>query len=123
MPMTGAAAIIQKHPYLHYNEQRALESIVRDVIPRYPVVRTMLLYGSKARGNFAEESDIDLLFVTDDVLTRAKKNEISDAIFEIEVEHEVVVSAIFAGARDFEAAGSSFLKRVHNEGIVLWSRE
>ena len=121
--MMEATAVIQQHPYLNYNEQRALEHIVLSVIPRYPVIRQVLLYGSKARGNFTEDSDIDLLFVTDDVLPRTKKFDISDAIYEAEVKHDVVVSAIFVSVQDFKTGGTPFLKRAQNEGIVLWSRE
>lgn len=114
---------VRKHPFLNFNEQRALESIILRVISTYPMVRGIVLYGSKARGNFIEESDIDLLFITERALSRAMKFEISDAVYDEEVEHDVVVSAIFVSEPDFLSSGSSFLKRVRNEGIVLWSRE
>lgn len=121
--MMQVSAVIQKHPYLHYNEQKALESIILRVASTFPVISRIMLYGSKARGDFAEESDIDLLFVTDYILPRAVKFEISDAIYEAEVESDVVVSAIFVNARDFQTKKSPFLERVRREGIVLWSRE
>lgn len=123
MPMMEVMAVIQKHPFLNYNEQRALESIILRVISTYPVIRTIVLYGSKARGNFVEESDVDLLFIADHALPRAMKFEISDSIYEAEVEYDVVVSAVFISAQDFRSTGSSFVKRARSEGIALWSRE
>lgn len=44
---------------LNYNEQRALEGIIQEVTNKYPV-KKIILYGSKARGDFVEGSDIDL---------------------------------------------------------------
>jgi len=121
--MIEASATVSKQPYLNYNEQRALESIILRVVPEYPAIIKMVLYGSKVRGDFTEESDIDLLFVTDVVLTRAMKFEISDAIYETEVVNDVVVSAIYVNERDFQMKKSSFLDKVRSEGVAVWSRE
>lgn len=123
MPMPGFAETVRKHPYLSYNEQMALEAIIGRMASGYPLITAIILYGSKARGDFLEESDIDLLFVTGRSLTRAEKFEISDAVYEAEVEYDVVVSAVFVEAGGFQTSDPPFLKRVRSEGIPLWSRE
>jgi predicted nucleotidyltransferase len=79
---------------LNYNEQRALEGIIQEVTNKYPV-KKIILYGSKARGDFVEGSDIDLLFVAEGSLERPTKFQMGDIIYEYEVSHDVVVSAIF----------------------------
>jgi predicted nucleotidyltransferase len=121
--MIEVSSAVQKQPYLNYNEQRALESIILNVVPKYPAIGKIVLYGSKARGNFTEESDIDLLFVTEHALPRAVKFDISDAIYEAEVEYDVVVSAVFVTAQDFSTKSSPFLRRARSEGTAIWSRE
>ncbi len=115
--------IILRHPYPNYHEQGILIDIVRMVQSLYSFIEKIILYGSKARGDYHEESDIDLLFVIKEVLPRALKNEIYDSIFELEIKHGVVVSVIFITVEDFDAKSAVFIRRIHEEGILLWSKE
>jgi len=110
-------------PHLNYNEQLALKSIIQKLPPMYPMINRIMLYGSKARGDFIEESDIDILFVADYALTRTLRFEVYDVIYEFEVEYDVVISAIFASISDFQTKNTPFFKQVQKEGITLWSRE
>ncbi len=89
----------------------------------YPMINKIVLYGSKARGDFVEESDIDILFVTDYPIHRTLKTEIYDMIYELEVEYNVVFSVIFINKEAFESKNTSFIKQVYREGNTLWSRE
>lgn len=115
--------IISRQQYLNYNERKALEAIVNKISLMYPMIKEIILYGSKARGDYEEESDIDLLFITDSALPREKRSEIYDAIYEIEVQHDVVVSVVFINKSDFQSKKTHFLRQVKREGITLWSRE
>jgi len=40
-----------------------------DVLARYPQVKKAMLYGSRAKGNYKNSSDIDLTLLGDDDLT------------------------------------------------------
>ncbi len=121
--MRKIAEYIFQHPYLSYPEQQLLNDIIQKIPPLYPMINKILLYGSKARGNFLEWSDVDMLFVTDYDLRRTLKFEIYDLIFELEVKYSVTVSVIFVTALDFQAGGTSFLRSVAEEGIILWSKD
>ncbi len=114
---------ILKQPYLNYNEQQALKGIVHRLPSIYPMINKIMLYGSKASGGFVEESDIDILFVTDYSVHRTLKTEIYDMIYELEVEYNVVISVIFIDKETFESKNTSFIRQVHREGDTLWSRE
>ncbi len=118
--MERSEEVISRHPYLNYHEQRILSDIVRLVQSSYPFIRKVILYGSKARGDFHEESDLDLLFVTEEVLPRSLKFEIYDSIFELEVRYSVTVSVIFVKEIDFQVKDTGFIKRIRKEGILLW---
>ena len=50
---------------LNYNEHKGIKGIISDISQQYPQIRKIILYGSKTRGDFAEDSDIDLLFITE----------------------------------------------------------
>lgn len=108
---------------LHYYEQVGLKGIIEELARKYPFIDKIILYGSKARGDFAEDSDIDLLFVTDRDIPRSIKFTIYDIIHKHEVDNDLVVSAIFVTALDFETKVSLFIRSAKKEGIVLWSRD
>lgn len=108
---------------LNYNEQVSLKGIIKDLAKRYSFIKKLVLYGSKARGESLEDSDIDILFITGTEIPRKVKNEISDIIYNYELANDVVVSAIYVSETDFINKISPFLMRVRKEGIVIWSRE
>ena len=51
--------------YLTNNERNALFELKEKITEKYPGVK-LILYGSKARGDYTQDSDIDLLIVIDD---------------------------------------------------------
>ncbi len=51
--------------YLTDNERNALLDLKEKVAEKYPIVK-LILYGSKARGDYNRDSDIDLLIVIGD---------------------------------------------------------
>jgi predicted nucleotidyltransferase len=123
MPVMNAGAALLKTSNLNYNEQHAIAG----VLMRVPAVLTglscIVLYGSKARGDSLEESDIDLLIVTQETASREMKFNVYDIIYDFEVEYDVVISAVFATDEAYNARTSPFLRKVQKEGILLWSRE
>ncbi len=114
--------VINDRISLNYNEQQALRGIINEVTSKYPVKR-IIIYGSKARGDFLEGSDIDILFITDIDLDRSKRFQICDIIYNYEVSNDVVVSAIFISDADFRERVNTFLTRIKREGVVIWSKE
>lgn len=51
--------------YLSDNEKKALSELKGRILEKYPEAK-LILYGSKARGNYNKDSDIDLLIVIND---------------------------------------------------------
>lgn len=54
----------------------------------------MILYGSIVRGESNEESDIDFLVLTRRPLTRYERHQITDIVFEINLEFETNISTL-----------------------------
>ena len=80
-----------------------------------------VLYGSKARGDYDEESDIDIAIIVKG-LTRELKNQILDKVAGIEFEYLTPLSTFVLSEEEFE-----YLKRrerrialdIEREGISL----
>lgn len=108
---------------LNYNEQTGLKGIIEELTEKYPFIKKIILYGSKARGDYIEESDLDLLFITTNDIPRFSKMEISDIIYNYELANDIVVSAIFVSESEFGKSINLFLRKVKKEGIIIWSRE
>lgn len=61
----------------------------------------LVLYGSRARGDYNENSDIDVAIIIRG-LTRELKNQILDKVAEIEFEYLTPLSTLVLSEEDFE---------------------
>jgi predicted nucleotidyltransferase len=73
----------------------ALKLILGDRLVKF------VLYGSKARGDYDSDSDLDVAIVVRD-LTTALKHQILDVVAGIEFKYFVPVSALVLSERDFD---------------------
>lgn len=81
---------------------------------------SLILYGSVAKGNPEENSDIDIFAVVSD---EDAKEELFDISFEISFKHGVLISMIARTKEEFEEMekiGSIYLKEVKETGRVLY---
>ena len=80
----------------------------------------LVLYGSHARGEATEDSDVDVLVVLRGASHPFREIErMSASVFETELEHRALVSALPVSAADYEAGQSPLLRNVRAEGVVL----
>lgn len=68
---------------------------------RFPVTQ-ILLFGSKATGRDHPESDIDLLVLTSRRLSWRERDAITDALFDVEMEFQVVISTLVLSEDEWE---------------------
>ena len=66
-------------------------------------VAAVVLFGSTARGNPDAESDIDLLVLTDHVLTASERDAAVDSMFDLQLQRNVVISLLIASQEQWEA--------------------
>ena len=57
--------------------QRTLDTL-DSIFRKYPGIKQAVLYGSRAKGNYRDGSDIDLALVTDDAFTHTDLLHIAD---------------------------------------------
>ncbi|MBT9131354.1 MAG: hypothetical protein DDT41_01659 [candidate division WS2 bacterium] len=101
------------------NALRELKSTLRGLLGNNLV--KLVLYGSRVRGDYDTESDIDVAIIIKG-LTRELKNQILDVVAEIEIKYLSPLSTLVLSEEDFE-----FLKKrerrialdIEREGISL----
>jgi len=82
-------------------EREAIEEAVGMLKKQYPVER-VILFGSKARGDYDEHSDIDILVITSRSLHWKEEKAIVEALFEVGMEYDVIFSPLFASSDEWE---------------------
>jgi predicted nucleotidyltransferase len=80
---------------IKHHERLAVIEAARLLKERFSA-REVILFGSKARGDDDEESDIDLLILTSKRVSWDERKAINDALFDIELAHDVVISTLIA---------------------------
>ncbi len=107
--------------FLNENEKTALAEIKRKISSLF-LVRKYILFGSKARGDAAPDSDIDLLIITGRELTHGERHKISNAITEINLKNDTLFSFITVSEADWDSKLYSFYPihaNIEREGIPV----
>lgn len=83
-------------------------------------LESVVLYGSQARGDDEEGSDIDVLCVMrapfdyGDLVERT-----SDAAAQLSLKYDVVISTAFVSSEDYRKRNTPFLMNVRREGVAV----
>ena len=87
-------------------------------------LKSVILYGSYARGDFTQESDVDIMVLVD--LPSDKMDEYSDALAEVDYEYnvnyDIWMMPVVKNVEHFNRWVSAypFYSNVQREGVVLY---
>ncbi len=102
-------------------ESEALYLIKAKVTAAFPVV-DFVLYGSAARWEMDEESDLDLMIVVLEPLSRFKRHEITDIVFDVNLQFGTNFSTLVVDQESWETGMISVLAikdEIMRDGISL----
>lgn len=108
-------------PTLNANEVLALTKLKSSVSECFSLDR-IILFGSKARGDYDKDSDVDLLVIVGENNNFENKGKLSDIVFNINLEYDTLFTCILKNKQKWtNGVGeyTSFIEDVRNEGIEI----
>ncbi|HEX4052781.1 MAG TPA: nucleotidyltransferase domain-containing protein [Tepidisphaeraceae bacterium] len=82
-------------------DRQAVSDAARVLRGQFPV-QGVILFGSKARGDDDSESDVDLLVLTSQPVTRPMRQQMREAVLPIEMSSDVWMGLTVVWAKDWE---------------------
>ncbi len=104
------------------NNMKDILLTIKDSVKSIDPTATIILYGSFARGDNDQNSDIDLLILLEKKrLTRDDEKRIKYPLYDIEFETGQIISPLVLSKYDWESRHkiSPFYENVTNEGVIL----
>ena len=105
---------------LKTNEQQAVFDLKKAIEASYKLL-DYKLYGSKARGTDSPDSDVDVMIELEDLSPQIELN-IANMVFETNIEHSCLVSAVIFGRKELEDGPmnqSPLYRAIQREGVAL----
>jgi uncharacterized protein len=106
---------------LKINQKVALDEVKRRLEAGFPVDR-LLLFGSVARGEAGEGSDIDLLIITQRRMSHEEQYAMVDTVFDVKLAHDVNINIVVVDKRTWDGKDWKVLALHHEvtrDGVPL----
>lgn len=103
-------------------QETALLDRIRATVHAIEPNAQIILYGSRARGDAAPDSDWDLLILLDGSIDPERKRAVSHRLYELEWEMDAVLSVVIRNTKTWESSlyrAMPFHWNVTREGIAL----
>ncbi|MEW6609069.1 MAG: nucleotidyltransferase domain-containing protein [bacterium] len=89
-------------------------------------LKSVILFGSHARGDYNSQSDIDIMALVDLNNEELSKcyGVVTDAIFDLELEYGIIISVIKKNYQNYNKYLDilPFYKNVSNQGVIIYER-
>ena len=102
------------------SEQETILADIKQAVLSVDKQADVLLFGSRARGDFHEESDWDILILTNEEVKLKIKFKYYDALFLIQLKHSLLVNPIIRRRVDWaNSLNTDLYINVHEDGVVI----
>lgn len=101
------------------NEEAALIELI-SLCKEELDLQKIILYGSKARGDYTLDSDVDILVFVGEPLDSSLRSKMSDIAFEVNYKYNSNLSCIVRNLESFYESGFvSLITEAKREGVLL----
>ena len=97
--------------------EKLIEEIKTELKSKYPDFRGIYLFGSRARGDFHEDSDYDFVLIFEREINRKFKDEVRRKIIDYEIENLIIIDSHVYNMNDIVKPITPFRENVQKEGI------
>lgn len=102
--------------------EKALQALKQVLVSRFGKDVELMIFGSVARGDYHEHSDIDILVVLPFHVDNAIEEQIFDIAYDIELEYDLIIGTIVY-SKDFwysdRAVVMPLYKNIQREGLFV----
>ena len=101
-------------------EQKAIHEAVNVLLNKFPIAM-IFLYGSKARGDDDEYSDIDLMLIMNSTFETKVEKSIVENLFEIGLKYNVMFSSVRTSLQEWNGIFKTFpiYKEIMKDGVRI----
>jgi predicted nucleotidyltransferase len=90
-----------------------LKTVLRDRL------EDLVLFGSYSRGDYSRYSDIDLIILVKDELTRSENATVDELVARYSLRHDIVISGLVYPISTYQNINTPFFLNVREEGIKI----
>ena len=109
-------------PTLSEMEQKSINQLKKRLSDVFHV-RSLILFGSKARGDYQKWSDVDILVLVEEENNWRNREKLSDITFDVNMENDTQLTCVLENMKDWEAESEGIwlpLKdNITREGIAI----
>lgn len=112
--------------FLNKKEKLYLQDLMKRLIPLRKDIIYLRLFGSKARGDFNKDSDIDLLLVVRDEKVKIFEKKVGRFVTEVLLKGGPFFSIKIYSQSKFQALSNPptfFIRKITKEGRELWPQK
>jgi predicted nucleotidyltransferase len=114
----------ERKTMLNEIEKKAIGELIEKLKETYGEnLVKVILYGSKARGDQTEDSDIDIMIILQDFKNKVEEiKKVSAIVSSINFIYEVFISPVILRKNDYETGNLLLVRNVIKEGFDLWMK-
>jgi predicted nucleotidyltransferase len=108
-----------------FKKEHTILKEISEKLSNNPRILRIIAFGSRVRGDFRGDSDMDILVIVDRKDTTIKNN-IINLFYSYELEKDMSFAITILSFEEFrfgEKLGSSFIRNIKKEGLILYDAE